>query len=133
MPAKCLDFNVSCVSALQICPASGAVSHPAHDRLRRSWRHLGFVPCETCLHAGIARAARAGCGNSTPLRVRRCNTALDVRNALLSQPAKVGAIRPQCVIWRDIGPNERPGLVVRSERGPAMPLSMRQPVQSVLV
>ena len=60
-------------------------------------------------------------------------TALGIRNAFLNQPVEVGTIRPQFASWLGIGPNERPDLVVRFGRGPAMPLSMRRPVQAVLV
>jgi hypothetical protein len=60
-------------------------------------------------------------------------TALGIRNAFLNQPVEVGAIRPQFANWLGIGPNERPDLVVRFGRGPAMPLSMRRPVQAVLI
>ena len=60
-------------------------------------------------------------------------TALGIRNAFLNQPVEVGAIRPQFASWLGIGPQERPDLVVRFGRGPAMPLSMRRPVQAVLV
>ena len=45
---------------------------------------------------------------------------------------EVGAIRPQFARWLGIGLNERPDLVVRFGRGPAMPPSMRRPVQAVL-
>lgn len=60
-------------------------------------------------------------------------TALGIRNAMLNQPVEVGAIRPQFSAWLGLGPNERPDLVVRFGRGPGMPLSMRRPVQAVLV
>ncbi len=60
-------------------------------------------------------------------------TALGIRNAFLNQPVEVGNIRPQFASWLGIGANERPDLVVRFGRGPAMPLSMRRPVQAVLV
>ena len=60
-------------------------------------------------------------------------TALGIRNAFLNQPVEVGAIRPQLASWLGIGPGARPDLVVRFGRGPAMPLSMRRPVQAVLV
>jgi hypothetical protein len=59
-------------------------------------------------------------------------TALGLRNALLNQPVEVGAIRPQFATALGLG-NLRPDLVVRFGRGPAMPLSMRRPVQAVLV
>ena len=60
-------------------------------------------------------------------------TALGIRNAFLNQPVEVGGIRPQFANWLGIGPDERPDLVVRFGRGPAMPLSMRRPVQAVLI
>ena len=60
-------------------------------------------------------------------------TALGIRNAFLNQPVEVGAIRPQFASWLGIRPDERPDLVVRLGRGLAMPLSMRRPVQAVLV
>ncbi|MEO5737638.1 MAG: Tat pathway signal protein [Variovorax sp.] len=60
-------------------------------------------------------------------------TVLGIRNAFLNQPVEVGAIRPQFTGWLDMGSNARPDLVVRFGRGPAMPLSMRRPVQAVLV
>ncbi|MEO6018374.1 MAG: Tat pathway signal protein [Polaromonas sp.] len=60
-------------------------------------------------------------------------TALGIRNAFLNQPVEVGAIRPQFAGWLGVGSGERPDLVVRFGRGPAMPLSMRRPVQAVLV
>ena len=60
-------------------------------------------------------------------------TALGIRNAFLNQPVEVGAIRPQFASWLGIGVNQRPDLVVRFGRGPAMPLSMRRPVPAVLI
>ena len=59
-------------------------------------------------------------------------TALGIRNALLNQPVEVGAIRPQFASALGLG-SRRPDLVVRFGRGPMMPLSMRRPVQAVLV
>jgi len=59
-------------------------------------------------------------------------TALGVRNAFLNQPVEVGTIRPQSAGAVGLGAL-RPDLVVRFGRGPAMPLSMRRPVQAVLV
>ena len=61
-------------------------------------------------------------------------TALGIRNAFLNQPVEVGAIRPQFAEWLGVNPDgQRPDLVVRFGRGPSMPLSMRRPVQAVLV
>ncbi len=59
-------------------------------------------------------------------------TTLGIRNAFLNQPVEVGAIRPQFASWLGIG-DRRPDLVVRFGRGPRLPMSMRRPVQSVLV
>ncbi len=60
-------------------------------------------------------------------------TVLGIRNAFLNQLVQVGAIRPQFANWLDIEPDERPDRVVRFGRGPSVPLSMRRPVQAVLV
>ncbi|MGB4064594.1 MAG: Tat pathway signal protein [Azonexus sp.] len=59
-------------------------------------------------------------------------TALGIRNALLNQPVEVAVLRPQFAAAIGLG-ELRPDLVVRFGRGPLMPLSMRRPVQSVLV
>jgi hypothetical protein len=59
-------------------------------------------------------------------------TALGLRNAFLNQPVEVGAIRPQFASALGLG-RQRPDLVVRFGRGAAMPLSMRRPVQAVLL
>lgn len=60
-------------------------------------------------------------------------TALGIRNAFLNQPVEVNTIRPQFAAWLGISSQQRPDLVVRFGRGPRMPLSMRRPVQSVLI
>ena len=59
-------------------------------------------------------------------------TALGIRNAFLNQPVEVGAIRPQFAAALGLG-KLRPDLVVRFGRGPTLPMSLRRPVQSVLV
>jgi len=59
-------------------------------------------------------------------------TALGIRNALLNQPVEVGSIRPQFASAFGLG-NGRPDLIVRFGHGPTMPLSMRRPVQAVLI
>ena len=58
-------------------------------------------------------------------------TALGVRNAFLNQAVEVAAVRPQFASMLGLG-SQRPDLVVRFGRGPALPLSMRRPVQAVL-
>jgi hypothetical protein len=59
-------------------------------------------------------------------------TDLGIRNAFLNQPVEVASVRPQFASAMGLG-NLRPDLVVRFGRGPTLPLSMRRPVQSVLV
>jgi hypothetical protein len=59
-------------------------------------------------------------------------TALGIRSAFLNQPVEVGSVRPQFAAALGLG-NLRPDLVVRFGRGPTLPLSMRRPVESVLV
>ena len=59
-------------------------------------------------------------------------TALGIRNAFLNQPVEVASVRPQFAAALGLG-HRRPDLVVRFGRGPAMPFSMRRPVQAVLV
>jgi len=59
-------------------------------------------------------------------------TALGIRNAFLNQPVEVAAVRSPFAAALGIG-GQRPDLVVRFGRGPAMPQSLRRPVQAVLV
>ena len=59
-------------------------------------------------------------------------TAVGIRNALVNQPVEVGAIRPLFAAALGLA-GGRPDLVVRFGRGPSMPLSMRRPVEAVLV
>jgi hypothetical protein len=59
-------------------------------------------------------------------------TTLALRNSFLNQPIEVGEMRPQFASSLGLG-SLRPDLVVRFGRGPAMPLSMRRPVQAVLL
>ncbi|MCY7314112.1 MAG: Tat pathway signal protein [Rubrivivax sp.] len=59
-------------------------------------------------------------------------TALGIRNAMLNQPVEVPSVRP--LFAADMGlVGQRPDLVVRFGRGPALPTSLRRPVQAVLV
>jgi hypothetical protein len=89
--------------------------------------------------AGIAVFVSEGSDKAHWIDAGRCYerfalqaTALGIRNALLNQPVEVGSIRPQFASAIGLG-SQRPDLVVRFGRGPSMPLSMRRPVQAVLV
>jgi hypothetical protein len=59
-------------------------------------------------------------------------TVLGVRNAFLNQPVEVAALRPQLGALLGLG-SQRADLVVRFGHGPAMPPSLRRPVEAVLV
>lgn len=59
-------------------------------------------------------------------------TALGIRNAFVNQPVEIAAMRPQFSSALGLGV-PRPDLVVRFGRGPAMPRSLRRPVDAVLV
>jgi transposase len=61
-----IDFEIGCQGARLACPACGAATmQPAHDRLRRSWRHLDFFQLEAWLHCDVPRVACAGCRKTT--------------------------------------------------------------------
>jgi len=59
-------------------------------------------------------------------------TALGIRNAFVNQPVEVSSVRPQFAEALGVA-NRRPDLVVRFGRGPTLPMSMRRPVESVLI
>lgn len=59
-------------------------------------------------------------------------TVMGVRNAHVNMPVELAALRPQFASALGLG-NQRPDLVIRFGRGPAMPPSLRRPVQDVLV
>jgi hypothetical protein len=59
-------------------------------------------------------------------------TALGIRNALLNQPIEAQSVRPQFATALGLT-DQRPDLVVRFGRGPALPSSLRRPVQAVLI
>lgn len=58
-------------------------------------------------------------------------TALGIRNAFVNQPVEVASVRPRFSAALGLL-GQRPDLVVRFGRGPALPRSLRRPVQSVL-
>jgi hypothetical protein len=59
-------------------------------------------------------------------------TALGIRNAHLNQPIEVPSVRPEFARWLGM-PDLRPDLVVRFGRAPALPMSLRRPIDQVLV
>ena len=89
--------------------------------------------------AGIAVFVGKAADKADCVQVGRCYehfalqaTALDIRNAFLNQPVEVGSVRSQFAAAMGLG-SQRPDLVVRFGRGPALPPSLRRPVQAVLV
>ncbi len=89
--------------------------------------------------AGIAVFVSQSADKAHWVEVGRCYerfalqaTALGIRNALINQPVEVKAVRPQFATAFGLI-DQRPDLVVRFGRGPAMPSSLRRPVQAVLV
>ena len=89
--------------------------------------------------AGIAVFVGQAADKAHWVKVGRCYerfalqaTALGIRNAMLNQPVEVPSVRP--LFASAIGlAGQRPDLVVRFGRGPALPASLRRPVQAVLV
>lgn len=59
-------------------------------------------------------------------------TALGLRHAHVNQPIEVPPIRPDFTHWLGIG-EARPDLVVRFGYAPPLPMSMRRPVEDVIV
>jgi hypothetical protein len=59
-------------------------------------------------------------------------TALGIRMAHINQPVEVPEVRAEFARWLGT-PDARPDLVVRFGRAPAMPMSLRRPVQAVLL
>jgi hypothetical protein len=89
--------------------------------------------------AGIAVFVGQAADKANWVEVGRCYerfalqaTALGIRNAFLNQPVEVAALRPPFAAAMGLT-GQRPDLVVRFGRGPAMPRSLRRPVESVLL
>lgn len=59
-------------------------------------------------------------------------TTLGIRNAHINQPIEVPKVRPEFANWLAM-PDARPDLVVRFGRGLPLPMSIRRPVDAVLV
>ena len=58
-------------------------------------------------------------------------TALGIRNAHINQPIEVPGLRSEFALWLGI-PDAGPDLVVRFGRAPALPMSLRRPVEDVI-
>jgi hypothetical protein len=58
--------------------------------------------------------------------------ALNLRTAFINPPVEVRELRSEFASWLGIG-DRRPDLVVRFGRGPKMPLSLRRPVEEVII
>lgn len=89
--------------------------------------------------AGVAVFVGAASDVSHWIEVGRCYerfalqaTALGIRNAFLNKPVEVAAIRPRFADALGLT-NRRPDLVVRFGRGPTMPMSLRLPLDAVIV
>jgi hypothetical protein len=59
-------------------------------------------------------------------------TALGLKTAMLNQPVEVSTLRPQFAAYLGIGAR-RPDLIVRFGYGPAMPPSLRRPIDDVII
>ena len=126
---------------------AGATGNPALPRWLGS-RMMGLVFTPASENERYARQVRSSAGiavfasdasdKAHWVEAGRCYerfalqaTALGIRNAFLNQPVEVASIRPQLAAALGLG-SRRPDLIVRFGRGPAMPLSMRRPLQAVL-
>lgn len=99
-----------------------------NDRYARQVRNSAGIAVFVSDHSDRAHWVEAGrCYERFALQA----TALGIRNAFLNQPVEAEARRMEFASAFGFG-NRRPDLVVRFGRGPAMPLSMRRPVQAVL-
>ncbi|MFN3548866.1 MAG: Acg family FMN-binding oxidoreductase [Mesorhizobium sp.] len=60
-------------------------------------------------------------------------TALGIANAFVNQPVEVPHLRAELARWLGLGVDERPDFVVRFGHAPALPMSLRRPVDEVVV
>ena len=60
------------------------------------------------------------------------STMLGIRNAHINQPIEVPALRTEFAKWLGM-PDVRPDLIVRFGRAPALPMSLRRSVSSVII
>ncbi|WP_299031351.1 Tat pathway signal protein [uncultured Sulfitobacter sp.] len=59
-------------------------------------------------------------------------TVLGIRTAHINQPIEVPRLRGEFARWMNM-PDARPDLIVRFGRAPALPMSLRRPIESVIV
>jgi hypothetical protein len=59
-------------------------------------------------------------------------TVLGIRHAHMNMPIEVAALRPMFADWLGM-PGQRPNLVIRFGRAPPMPMSVRRPLDQVIV
>ena len=95
--------------------------------------------CQIRSSAGIAVFVGQAADKAHWVKAGRCYerfalqaTALGICYALLNQPVEVPSVRPLFAAALGLA-GQRPDLVVRFSRGPALPQSRRRPVQAVLV
>ena len=126
---------------------SGTTGNPTiptwFGELAFGWFYTPTTENDKCVRqirssAGLAVFVGRSAEPATWVEVGRCYerfalqaTALGIRNALLNQPVEVPAVRRQFAVALGVA-DQRPDLVVRFGRGPAMPFSLRRPVQAVL-
>ena len=60
------------------------------------------------------------------------SAALGIRNAHINQPIEVPGLRSEFATWLGM-PHARPDLVIRFGRAPLLPMSMRRPVEDVMI
>jgi len=100
-----------------------------NDRYARQIRNASGIVVFVADQADAAHWIEVGrCYERFALRA----TALDIRNSFVNQPVEVASLRPSFASLLDLG-TRRPDLVVRFGRGPAMPWSLRRPVDAVVI
>lgn len=75
-------------------PHCGQAEQCVHDRVRKSWRHLGFFQNEAWLHASVPHVAYTACGKTThtkattlPCSLRHCRCHYAKRRPLPWHPS----------------------------------------------
>jgi nitroreductase len=60
-------------------------------------------------------------------------TALGIAHAFVNQPVEVAALREEFATWLGLSEGERPDFIVRFGYAPPLPMSLRRPVEEVMV